>query len=265
MRYVRIFLIHFEDAIVDRSRSFVWFLIALINPLMLLLFWRGAILEKPEAYGQWNVPSVVSYYFLLIIAGAFLQVHIDEKIAYTDIQQGALANYLTRPFSYLVWNFFIELPYRIIQGSFGIMVFLIGSAVIGHIIAIANDPMVLFLAIIVVLLGFLISFLFKMILGLSALWTTDFSGLTNFIEVVTLVLGGFILPIHLFPQLLQRISFGFPFVYMFYFPIIAVMGRLGITELLQLIATQFVWVMGLGLMYRFVWNRGIRLFTAIGQ
>jgi len=120
MRYVRMLLIHFEDALAERSRSFVWFLIALINPLMLLLFWRGAILEKPDAYGQWNIPSIMSYYLLLIIAGAFLQVHIDEKIAYSDIQQGQLANYLTRPFSYLLWNFFIELPYRVIQGSFGV-------------------------------------------------------------------------------------------------------------------------------------------------
>ena len=187
MRYVRMLLIHFEDAIAERARSFVWFLIALINPLMLLLFWRGAILEKPEIYGTWNVPSIVSYYLLLIIAGSFLQVHIEEKIAYTDIQQGALANYLTRPFSYLVWNFFIELPYRVLQGSFGIAVFIIVALLFRNVIALSNDPVILVLASIVVLLGYLLSFVFKMIVGLSALWTTDFSGLTNFIEVVTLV------------------------------------------------------------------------------
>ena len=265
MRYVRMLLIHFEDALAERSRSFVWFLIALINPLMLLLFWRGAILEKPDAYGQWNIPSIMSYYLLLIIAGAFLQVHIDEKIAYSDIQQGQLANYLTRPFSYLLWNFFIELPYRVIQGSFGLIVFLAGTVLFGNIVAIASDPIILLLAAIVILLGYLLSFFFKIILGLSALWTTDFSGLTNFIEVITLVFGGFVMPVHLFPVVFQRISFTLPFAYMFYFPIVSVAGKLTPVELFGVITIQLLWLGGLVCVYHLVWKRGIRLFTAIGQ
>jgi len=258
-------LIHFEDAIAERAQSFVWFLIALINPLMLLLFWRGAILEKPDAYGQWNIPSIMSYYLLLIIAGAFLQVHIEEKIAYTDIQQGSLSNYLTKPFSYLLWNFFIELPYRVLQGSFGVVVFLIFFVLFGNIVSIANDPMTLLLASIVIILGYLISFFFKMILGLSALWTTDFSGLVQLTEVILLIFGGFIMPIHIFPFVLQRISFALPFAYMFYFPIIAIAGRLATPELFRLIAVQLVWLVGLWVVYGLVWKRGVRLFTAVGQ
>lgn len=265
MRYVRILLIHFEDAIAERARSFVWFLIALINPLMLLLFWRGALIESPGAYGQWNISSIVSYYLLLIIAGAFLQVHIDEKIAYSDIQQGQLANYLTRPFSYLLWNFFIELPYRVLQGSFGIAVFLIVSFVFRDIVAISRDPVILTLAAVVILLGYMLSFFFKMLVGLSALWTTDFSGLVNLVEVVTLVVGGFVMPIHLLPSALQRISFSLPFAYMFYFPIIAVAGQLTIPELLRVVAVQLVWIAGLGSIYHIVWKRGTKLFTAVGQ
>ncbi len=265
MRYVRMLLIHFEDALAERTRNLVWFLIALINPLILLLFWHGAILEKPDAYGQWNIPSIVSYYLLLIIAGAFLQVHIEEKIAYTDIQQGALSNYLTKPFSYLVWNFFIELPYRVLQGSFGVIVFLIFFIFFGNIVSITNDPVILTLAGIVIVLGYLLSFFFKMILGLSALWTTDFSGLVNLIEVITLVFGGFIMPIHLYPAVLQRISFALPFASMFYFPIIAISGKLMAVELFRVIAVQCLWLAGLGSVYRIMWRRGIRLFTAIGQ
>ena len=265
MRYVRILLIHFEDAIAERARNLVWFLIALINPLMLLLFWRGAILEKPEAYGQWNIPSIVSYYLLLIIAGAFLQVHIEEKIAYTDIQQGSLSNYLTKPFSYLLWNFFIEFPYRVLQGSFGVIVFLIFFVLFGNIVSIASDPLILVLASVVIILGYLLSFFFKMILGISALWTTDFSGLVNLVEVVTLVFGGFIMPIHLYPVILQRISFALPFASMFYFPIIAISGKLVVVELFQVIAVQCIWLVSLGSIYQLAWRRGVRLFTAIGQ
>lgn len=48
MRYVKIFLLHFQDALHSRARSLVWFPVAFIGPLLLLLFWQGAISEHGE-------------------------------------------------------------------------------------------------------------------------------------------------------------------------------------------------------------------------
>src|SRR3989304_6642440 len=106
MRYVRMLLLHFDLALVSRSRSFIWFLITLINPLIYLTFWRGALTAGSASPIGWSLSSVASYYLLLVIAGAFLSVHIEEVVAYYDIQQGWLSNYLTRPFSYFWFKFF---------------------------------------------------------------------------------------------------------------------------------------------------------------
>ena len=103
MKYVKIFLLHFQEATDERSRMFVWFLISLINPLVYLLFWRGAHTSLPETTNQWQLSGFASYYVLLILAGSFLRVHIEEYIAYYDIELGYLANSLLKPVSYFCY------------------------------------------------------------------------------------------------------------------------------------------------------------------
>ncbi len=265
MKYLKVFLLHFQDAIDDRSRSVVWFLIALLNPLIYLLFWRGAAGNIPKQPGQWTSSSFASYYLLLIIASAFLMVHIEEYIAWYDVKEGYLTNHLLRPISYFWQNFFHELPYRILQGSFGIIVLLIFLALYPGLIAPVGSPIQIVLDIIVIIAAYFLSFSFKMILGLSALFTTDFYGLSELIGVLILVFGGFVIPLDLFPSQLARLVSVLPFPYMFYYPILAVAGRLEMSALLRLIGVQLGWIFAVLLFYRYLWGKGVRVFTGVGR
>jgi ABC-2 type transport system permease protein len=230
----------------------------------LLLFWRGALGNLAAGDGAQVFPYIVSYYFLLIIAGAFLQVHIEESVAYYDIQEGQLAHHLIRPYPYLLSKFFTELPYRIIQAGFGLVVFVLLRIVYGQFVTVGISFTVILMSVAVTALGFWISFLFKMILGLSALWTTDFTGLSQLANVVILLAGGFLMPIDLFPAPTQAVLFVFPFPYMVYYPILSWLGRLGTGDLLRVMLIQVCWIAGFTLVYRILWVRGIRKFTAVG-
>jgi len=264
MRHVRVFLLYFQDALESRSRSLVWFLITLINPLIYLLFWRGALGGQPAMVGSLSLSTIASYYFLLIIAGSFLQVHIEESVAYFDIQEGLLANYLVHPYPYILLKFFTELPYRMIQGSFGLVIFLLFRFAYGELVAFEQSFPLIMVCILITVLAFWISFLFKMILGLSALWTTDFRGIAELASVIILLAGGFIVPLDILPPVVARIAYVLPFSYMIYFPIIAWMGRLTMTVLLRVVLYQILWVAGLALAYRLIWARGVRKFTGVG-
>lgn len=108
-----------EHVLEFRSRSFVWFLVSLFNPLLMLLFWRGALQSNNVGI---TLPAVTSYYFLLTVAGALLTSHVEEGVANIDIQEGKLSQYLIRPFSFFWLKFFEEFPYRFIQGLYAIAV-----------------------------------------------------------------------------------------------------------------------------------------------
>ncbi|HLD24832.1 MAG TPA: ABC-2 family transporter protein, partial [Patescibacteria group bacterium] len=119
-RYLTVFLLYAQHALEYKARSFVWFFVIFMDAMIYLLFWRGA-LSNPSTTGVWTFSEAVSYYLLLLIAGSFLQVHIEEEVAFEDIQYGRLSQYLLRPFSYYKFKFFQELPWRIIQGGFGLL------------------------------------------------------------------------------------------------------------------------------------------------
>ena len=264
MKYVRIFFLHFQHVLQNRARSFVLFLLAFINPLMALAFWLGAIRQQQQIAG-WNLSSISSYYFLLIIAGSFLIAHIEEDVAIIDIMEGGIVRYLTKPFSYYWIKFYEEIGWRILQGLYGLFVFLFFVFFFGNFVTLASSLSLIFLSIIIIVLGYMISFTFKMIIGLSAFWLTDFWGLQQTVEVIIIVFAGLVVPINIFPKFLQDIAYILPFSYMVYFPVIALQGKLTLVELFKIIQTQLIWLIFFSLIYRRVWASGMRKFTGVGQ
>lgn len=261
MKYVKIFLLHFQDALEDRSRSVVWFLISLINPLVYLLFWKGAV---GSGVG-WTLSNFTSYYLLLVIANSFLMVHVEEYIAWYDVKEGYLTNHLLRPVSYFWQNFFHELPYRILQGSFGLIVLAFFILKYPGLITFVGEGKHILFALLIIACAYMLSFCFKISLGISALFTTDFYGLSEFLGVIILVFGGFVIPLDLFPNALKQLTFLTPFPYMFYLPIAAIAGRLGLEELMRVIGIQIMWVFAFIMVYRYLWKRGIHMFTGVGR
>ncbi len=262
-KYWVIFLLHFQDAFESRSRSVVWFLLALLNPLIALLFWYGALRVNSLLLPGWNISSIGIYYFLLIVANALLNVHIEEEVAYEDIQQGRLSVFLIRPFSYLFLKLCTELSYRLIQGFLGIISLILISELL-KLQLIKLDILTLPLVLLITIFAFVISFLLKMIVGLSAFWITDSRGMQEFVFVVVLTLAGFVMPLDLFPPLLAKISNILPFAYMIYYPIVAFQGKLTVYQSFSVLTTQLIWVVLLGMIYRKMWRSGIKLFTGAG-
>lgn len=265
MRYFRIFLLHFQQVFEQRDRSFVWFLLALISPLLVLIFWIGVYQGKTGSLAGWGISAITSYYLLLIIAGSFLITHHEQDVAVLDIQEGGLVKYLLKPFSYFWIQFLGELSWRILQLVFGIIAFLLLSLLFGSFIPFSTTATTLLSAIIIIILGYFISFTFKMLLGLSAFWVTDFWGLQQLSEVTILMLAGFVMPIDLYPGWVQQIAFLTPFPYMVYYPVVALQGKLLSYQLVSVIAIQAVWLILLLLAYAYMWKRGVRKFTGVGQ
>lgn len=264
MRYYKIFSLCFQDVLTDRSRSIVWFLVSISAPLVMILFWKGAFVNLPQIDG-WNFQQITSYYLLFILAASMLTAHQEDDVAKGDIQRGNLVTYLLKPISYYSFRLLMELPYRVFQGSIGIICFIILYFIFPQFIALTNSFEILFLAIIVAILGFLLSYTFKLILGILAFWTIDIHGLFNLSEFTILIFGGFIIPISLMPNYLQTISYILPLSYMTYFPVIALIGKLNAIQIVQVICVQIVWLAILIGLYSFLWKKGLQRFSAVGR
>lgn len=263
MRYVRIFSIYFQDVLTDRSRSLVWFLMSLAMPLIMILFWKGAVGNGSIA--GWTFATITSYYLILTLEGSMLMAHMEEDVAKRDIQRGELVQYLLKPFPYYFLRFFGETPYRILQGSFAIVAFIIVAYFFPHIVVISNSFPVIVLGIIIAILAYLISYTVKLTLGILAFWVVDMRSILELFEFSLLIFSGAIIPIAFAPEILQKISYALPFSYMVYFPAVAFLGKLTLIEMVQVIGGQLC-VLGIFIcIYLWLWKQGLKKFTAVGQ
>lgn len=256
MQLIRLFRLYFLSVLQHRARMLVWFLISLLNPLLLILFWGGT--------GKLN-SGLVSYYLLLIIAGALLMSHIEEDISEFDIKNGDLVTYLLKPYPYYWLKFYSEATYRITEGAYGIIAFLVLIPFFVSSIDLTTNFLQLILAVIIAGLAFLLSFSYKMVLGMISFWTTDIGGLFQVSDIVIITLAGYILPIAMMPQPISTIATIFPFSYMIYYPIAAFSNQLTLITELKVILIQIVWIIIFNFIYRKMWNMGIKKFSAVGQ
>lgn len=265
MKYLRIFFLYFQHVLNFRTRIFIWFLTAFINPLFVLIFWIAVIKDNGNVLSGWNLSSISTYYLLLIIAGSFIIAHIEEEVAIRDIREGQLVSHIIKPMSYFYMKLLSELGWRIMQGFFGVLVFIIFYIFFQRFVTLPNTFPEIILVALIIALAFLISFTFKMIVGISAFWFIDFWGLQQIIEVVIVILAGFIMPIELFPNWLENISKMTPFPYMVYYPIISLQSKLANPALINIIFVQVTWLVALGGIYKWLWGRGVKRFTGVGQ
>lgn len=264
MRYVRLLFLHLQQLTEQKSRSLVWFLVALINPLYMIFFWRGGINSNNQILG-WSFSSFVSYYILLMIAGSLIMSHVENEVSRDDIQQGNLVSYLTKPFPYLWLRFYSELPWRVLQGLYGGIILLVLLLFIPNLIAIKLSFTLFSLALVMWIIAHLMAFYFKMIMGALAFWFIDTNGLYQAIDLIIIVLAGFLVPLPFLPTYLNSLAYILPFSYMIYFPISTLLGKFSIQESLSILFIQIIWLAILYLTYKFVWGKGLKVFTGVGQ
>lgn len=192
--------------------------------------------------------------------------HTEEDIALRDVQEGRLVNYLLKPFSYYKLKWLEEIPYRALQGSFGIIIVLLFSWLF-HIklTTITLNVVSILLIAINIFLAISLAQLFKVCLGFISFWTTDSYGIFQLSEMLMFVLGGYIAPLSFYPNAVTTISYFFPFPYMIYFPIAALAGFYSLQQLILIIAGQLTWITILTFIYKIMWRNGLRLFTGVGQ
>lgn len=265
MRYFRIFLLNFQLLLSHRSRSLIWFLIALVGPFILIIFWRGAFSSSQSLIAGWTQSMITTYYMILSFANVSLMSHVEGDVAREDIRDGKLVTYLTKPFSYYWLKFFEEIPNRLFQFACGIVMILVLFLLFGKNFSVSITAISAIFTIIIFILAYFVSHTLKMIVGLLALWFIDIGGFFQIVEALIFILAGSLMPINFMPLWLQTVALFSPFPYIIYFPVMSIIEPLSTEELMKIISIQFMWVIGLSYFYKLIWNTGIKKFTGVGN
>ena len=242
-----------------RASMLIWMLIN-VMPLVMLAVWFSMSEGGPiEGYTQ---SDFVSYYLLLAFVQQMTSVWVIYELDY-EIRHGDLSIKLLHPLNplhdYLTTNLADKIlrPFALVP--LGFAAWLIFPGIHYHLTFLSLSLFVVALA-----AAWFIRFMAQYIIGLLAFWVSDSMTLNDIWFALAEMLGGMIAPLDLFPPQVTAIANWLPFRFMLSFPVEIVSGRLTELDLATGFVAMVFWV-GLSLLlYRWVWRRGIRQFSAFG-
>jgi ABC-2 type transport system permease protein len=161
-----------------------------------------------------TLPEMLWYFTLaecIILSAPRVAPAVDE-----DVRTGSLAVQLIRPVSYPGYRLAVALGERCIRFALNLMV---GAAVTCWLVGPFNLQLtgVLF-CLLTLPLAFVIDFLGNFLVGLFAFWLEDTSGLLLIYSRFTMILGGMLMPIELFPAAMKPLINALPFSALIYGP-----------------------------------------------
>ncbi|MDX1501806.1 MAG: ABC-2 family transporter protein [Thermoanaerobaculia bacterium] len=218
---------------------------------------------KPEI-GGFTLAGMVTYYVLAILLGKMIRGQERQAGLARDIYDGTLTRYLVFPLAYFRFKYAEHvgalLPALVQLAVFGSVAFLLFE--LPPEIRITAGSLAR--AAVAVAMGNLLHFLIVYPVEGVAFWADNVWSLNVMARFTGELLGGLLLPLTLFPGWARQTLELLPFQYLFYFPVMTLLGRVSPGEWLRGMAVALVWCGLIALAGRAVWRRGYRVYSGVG-
>lgn len=253
----------FAEAATYRTEMIVWVL-STTMPLVMMLLWTSIADTTPvtgRAGVAWNSTNFISYFLSVFVVRQLVAAWAAWEINF-EVRNGTLALKLLRPLhpiiayassnlSYLPLRALVTLPVVLL------LVFVYPSALTHAWWSVALIPLSIALA-------WCIAFFINVAVGALSFTMESSLRLMDLYFALFFVFSGYLVPVDLFPDWLERVSRWLPFRYVLSLPVDLVMGRLSLEDALVSVAAQLAYAVGLGVAALLMWRRGVTKFQAFG-
>ncbi len=191
-----------------------------------------------------------------------LKTYADWYIHY-EIREGIIANYLTKPLDFQLYNLFANLG-SLLMNLTAITIPTVLLLTFVFKVKVAFGPGI-FLFPISLLLAFLISFSIDYSIGLMGFYSESVWGLSTTKEIIVTVFSGALIPLQFFPAAMQKVLFWLPFQAIYHTPIMMLTKPdQGLDVFLPMMIVQFAWAVGLFIAARLFYNQAIKVLRIAG-
>jgi ABC-2 type transport system permease protein len=236
-------------------------------PLMATIFlWRAIFEGKTDSatVAAYTLAEMISYYLVVTIVDALTAVTDDDWQIAADIRDGQISHFLLKPIDYLRYRLCLFLSGRLIYTSIAFVPVTLFILLQAEYFVLPADAFTLGLFLVSVTLTAMLQFLISYTMALLAFWILEISTFIFILFALEHLAGGHLFPLDLLPPAVSQVLAFTPFPYQMYFPVSVYLGKTTGAELWQGLVIQTFWVIAAYLLARWVWNRGIRRYSAVG-
>jgi ABC-2 type transport system permease protein len=217
-----------------------------------------------EAIGGRNLDGMIFYYLTVILLAKIIRGNRFENAASQDIYEGTLNRYLLFPAPYLWFKYAQHLgmmaPAILEIALFGGVAALFLDLPPGMDVTLGTFGMALG----AIAVGNLLYFLMEFNLRLVAFWADNVWSLEVAMWFCASILGGWMLPLSVFPDWARGVMELLPFRFFFDFPARVLLGEIAAGDWARLMALGAVWCLVFGAIGRLIWHRGQLQYTGVG-
>ena len=266
MKFWSVLKLTWIERLVYRVNFFLEVLSGILSSLIVVFLWMAIYRSAArEVIGGYSLAEMVTYLLGGGLINSFILTTAENPETSQSIQDGTLSGLLVQPMSpYAIW-FVRDLgtkAFFFLLGLSGYVVvffffrqYLMFSASPGHF---------LFFLLSMMLAALLQFFLFEA-LSLLAFWVENTYGIRFTMRVIMEVVGGAIIPLSFFPQILQKLFLLLPFPYLIYLPMKIYLGKIALNDVPLEFLKETIWIIGLALLNLIIWKKGIRQYVAMGD
>lgn len=245
-----------------RMSLVIWMIGRIIQPLIYLVVWTTIARTRGGTVDGYDAGDFAAYFIMQMIVTQATFSWIMWEYDYT-IRTGQFSFKLLRPIHPIHADVADNLAYKLLTLAIlipaaGLLAWLFPPTFRPHLWSLLASPLAIVLA-------FGIRFTLDWTLAMCALWTNRVSAINQTYEVVMIFLSGAFAPLAVMPRPLQLLADYLPFRWLIAFPIELTLGRLSPQAVLFGFAMQLFWLIVALVALRFVWQAGVKQYSAVGS
>jgi len=238
-------------------------------PIVTQIFLWGAIFavgtgSEHAVIGGYTYENMVSYYLLTMVSRAFSSMPGLASGIAAQVRDGSIKKFLTQPIDMLGYLFWHRLAHKLVYYGVALGPFVLVFWLCRKYFPPLPEPATMAAFCATLVMAFLLGFLIEALLGLIAFWFLEVSSLLFIYMMLNYFLSGHMIPLDFLPNGVQAAISFLPFKYLAYTPAAIWLGKYDSAELPLLLLEELCWVIGLLILNRLAFHRGVRRYSAFG-
>lgn len=260
-KYVTLARCSMQNALAYRLSFILNFIASFIGLIAMYFLWQAVYIGRDQLSGfTWE--QMQGYLLVTFFVNSMLSYYSESGIS-GKILDGSVMMDLLRPIEFQKARLAETLGSCVLEGLLSCI--LIGfSAIFMFGITLPHDGWSLFLFGISMLSSILVKFSVVYLFALLCFWTTSSYGIYLARTSITNLLSGALVPLTFFPGWLHSLAMALPFQGIVNTPVRIGLGMAEHTEAWRMIGVQWIWIILLWMLGRWMWSRAVRQITIHG-
>jgi ABC-2 type transport system permease protein len=263
-KYGAVFAAGLQNTFVYRWNFLLRSFFALVPLAGTIFIWKALFESRGDTIRGYDFGEMVYYFLIVLLVDNLVTPTDDEWQIASEIRDGQINNFLSKPVDYLAYRASLFLSSRLLYTAVTLPVIALVFCGFREFISLPADPLTWPVFLVSLAMAAALQFLIAYTLAMLAFWILEISTIVFILYSFEYYLSGRLFPLSVMPDWLQEILRWLPFPYELYFPVAIITEKIKGPELWSGLAIQAGWTVLAFLGARAMWKRGLRRYESVG-